>query len=343
MADVTSLLFDDPDGGTDGVVELPNLVEGRLADLLAAASAPGTPNELRGLERARSLFGSVSTTWPKQHGFRRSTRVAVVAASMVGLFATTSALAAASALPTPVARAVDGALHQIDINVSPAASSPAAVANQPAAVTGPLTVAEAKVYRSRAGSVLIPHCTLGSATGSHPGSCGVPSTSSTTGRAVSSSNEASNGKASNHEASNDSAALRNYKKLAQEAAAQGRNEAPASKATTGKHGSGSTTSKSGSGHGGNRGGNKSTGSGSGSGTGTGHGGNRGGNKSTGSGSGSGTGTGHGGNRGGNKSTGGGHKRTGSGKKKTKKHDRRSGTGTNTKGRGTGSREVDVSG
>ncbi len=38
------------------VVELPNLVEGELADLIAAASAPGLPSELAGEDAARSMF-----------------------------------------------------------------------------------------------------------------------------------------------------------------------------------------------------------------------------------------------------------------------------------------------
>ncbi len=76
---------------------------GKLADLIAAASAPGLPGELVGEDRARSMFESASATWPKPGHLRRPVRAAVVAASVASLFATTTALAAASDLPAPAA------------------------------------------------------------------------------------------------------------------------------------------------------------------------------------------------------------------------------------------------
>ena len=77
-----------------------------------------------GKTRARSMFESASATWPKRRHLRRPARAAVVAASVASLFATTTALAAASDLPAPAARVVDGAFHQVGINVGPQVPAP---------------------------------------------------------------------------------------------------------------------------------------------------------------------------------------------------------------------------
>jgi hypothetical protein len=252
------------------------------------------------LEKARSLFDSVSQEWPKSHGLRRSTRAAVVAVSVVSLFGATTALAAASALPAPAARVVDSALHSVDINVSPPASPVATSANEPVSVTGALTPAASTQYRKHAKPVRV---------ATRSTRAPLPASSSTKGHNVAGSNTA----------------LEQYRRLAEEAAAQGNSSRDKSAATKTKRGGA---------------GKKSTGSGGGSasGSGKGHGGDRGGNHSTGSGGGSasGSGKGHGGDRGGNHST-------GSGKKTAKRHHRKAGAsrrdGTN---KGAGSSEVNVS-
>ena len=52
----------------DNVVALPNLLSGRLADLLAAASGPAQDRELRGEFEARALR-SAAPPWPgRRHG-----------------------------------------------------------------------------------------------------------------------------------------------------------------------------------------------------------------------------------------------------------------------------------
>lgn len=48
----------------DNVVSLPNLMGGRLADLLAAASGPAQKHELGDELEARAAFRSVSVSWP---------------------------------------------------------------------------------------------------------------------------------------------------------------------------------------------------------------------------------------------------------------------------------------
>lgn len=111
------------------VVELPNLVEGELADLIAAASAPGLPNELAGEDAARAMFVTAQAAWPKRRRLRRPARAAVVVASAASLFATTTALAAASDLPAPAQHVVDGAFHQVGINMAPAVPAPATMSS----------------------------------------------------------------------------------------------------------------------------------------------------------------------------------------------------------------------
>ncbi len=209
MVDVSSSpLFEEPSFKGDGVVELPNLVEGRLADLLAAASAPASPRELQGLDNARSLFDSVSKEWPKSRRLRRSTRVAVVGVSVISLFGATTALAAASALPPPATRAIDGALQHLDINVGPSAPT-VSNANPHPSVTGSPAVVATHGPRRHSQPVTVARTTP------------LPSKAS--------SGKASSGKASSGKAGSGSASsVENYRKLAREAAAEsrGNNQVP---------------------------------------------------------------------------------------------------------------------
>jgi hypothetical protein len=117
MVERTSQTIDLDDEADATVVELPNLVDGDLADLLAAASAPGMTSELRGEDCARSMFQSAVTMWPKASRLRRPTWAVVAVASVAGLFATTTALAAASALPPSAEHVVNGAFNQADISL----------------------------------------------------------------------------------------------------------------------------------------------------------------------------------------------------------------------------------
>lgn len=125
MADtsISHLFFDD--SGTDStVLEFPNRVDGMLADLLAAASAPGTASELSGERQARAIFASTAANWSKPKRRVRPARVAVVAVSAASLLATTTTvLAAASVLPPTATKIVDKALRHVDINIAPPAPS----------------------------------------------------------------------------------------------------------------------------------------------------------------------------------------------------------------------------
>jgi hypothetical protein len=128
MADTSPQLFELLGPYEPSVVELPNVIEGGLADLIAAASAPGSPSELRGEADARALFASATATWSKPRRFGRPARAALVAASAASLFVTTTALAAASVLPAPATSFVDKALRHVDINMTPPASTPVRLA-----------------------------------------------------------------------------------------------------------------------------------------------------------------------------------------------------------------------
>ena len=311
------------------VVELPNLVEGELADLIAAASAPGSPSELAGEDAARSMFEAAQAAWPKRRRLRRPARAAVVVASAASLFATTTALAAASDLPAPAQHVVDGAFHQVGINMAPPVP-----ARAPVSGATPLPPASIATHHKRKGATthrasgqpaaaVTTNCPAGSSSGNVTSRTGTLRTGGSAPCAITKPT-------STRHASSGTTALEKYRKLRHEAGATDGQGTQTTGPTTGSSGSRggnqSTGSGSGSGTGGNRGGNQGTGSGSGSGTG----GNRGGNQGTGSGSGSGTG----GNRGGNQGTGsgkGGNKGTGSGKGGTGKK----GTGTGKKGTGTG--------
>jgi hypothetical protein len=121
MADTSiSRLFFDDAGSDTTVLEFPNRVDGMLADLLAAASGPGTASELSGEAQARAMFTSTAAAWSKPRRRIRPARMAVVAVSAASLLATTTTvLAAASVLPSPAANIVDKALRHVDINISP--------------------------------------------------------------------------------------------------------------------------------------------------------------------------------------------------------------------------------
>jgi hypothetical protein len=295
MVDVSSIQpIDADDVADDTVVELPNLVDGDLADMLAAASAPGLPSELSWEHGARSMFRSAVASWPNRRHLRRPAWAALAVASVAGLFATTTALAAASALPAPAERVVDGALNQVDINLAQPASNPGQVsAAKPKSTTrgGSRKPVETRgrTPQGRPAAANNCHRTVagsnsssvdGSARLSRPVSCAVQSGSA--GHAGSSASTGPGLNRSGNQASGTGTSRGGNK---------GTGSGSGSGTGSGTSRGGNQGTGSGSGSGTSRGGNQGTGSGSGSGT------SRGGNKGTGSGSGSGT------RRGGNKGTG----------------------------------------
>ena len=140
--------------------------------------APGLPSELSSEQRARMMFESASAMWPESRRFGRPARVALVAASVTSLFATTTALAAASVLPPSAARVVDGALHKVGINVSPPPSHPSHAASlAPPATAGAGPIVVAKSGSGVPGPVPTAACHGGLASGA--ASTGTPATAGT--------------------------------------------------------------------------------------------------------------------------------------------------------------------
>ena len=91
---------------TAKVVELPNLVTGRLADLIASAAAPGGRHELHGEQAVREVFRSEVESAPRvQRQWWRRPAI-VVAASAASIMIASTSLAAATGDPGPVAHIV---------------------------------------------------------------------------------------------------------------------------------------------------------------------------------------------------------------------------------------------
>jgi hypothetical protein len=113
----------------DNVVALPDLMNGRLADLLAAAGGPAQDHELRGELAARTAYRAAVESWPSPRRRLRMRRgpAAVAATTMATMLIATTGLAAASVLPGSAGRAVDGLLGSVGVDVAPS-STPAAPA-----------------------------------------------------------------------------------------------------------------------------------------------------------------------------------------------------------------------
>ncbi len=128
MMDATRYLTE----ADDNVVVMPDLVEGALAELLAAAGAPAQEHELRGELAARTAFRSAVDSWPSRRRLRgRRTPAVVAATTMAALMVASTGLSAATGLPGPV-RAVDGILGSVGVHVAPTAP-PVAPRDQAAA------------------------------------------------------------------------------------------------------------------------------------------------------------------------------------------------------------------
>ena len=116
----TRFLLHSRQASAEKVVELPNLVTGKLRSLIESASAAGTPRELVGEQDARVAFRSEVARWPKTRRFRWRNPAAVVVATSASLLIATSSLAAATGFPAPAARVVDKVLSQVGITDQPA-------------------------------------------------------------------------------------------------------------------------------------------------------------------------------------------------------------------------------
>jgi hypothetical protein len=108
----------------DNVVEMPNLMSGRLADLLAAAGGPAQLHELRGEQSARMAFESAVESWPRSRRHIRRTPALVAVTTVATMLVATTGLAAASVLPGPAGRAVDGLFGSVGVNLGPPATHP---------------------------------------------------------------------------------------------------------------------------------------------------------------------------------------------------------------------------
>jgi hypothetical protein len=111
--------------GMDNVVALPNLMSGRLADLLAAAGGPAQEHELRGELSARTAYRAAADSWPSHKRHLRRTPAVVAVTTMATMLVATTGLAAASVLPGPAGRAVDGILGSVGVNIGAPATPPA--------------------------------------------------------------------------------------------------------------------------------------------------------------------------------------------------------------------------
>jgi hypothetical protein len=126
MADLSTLLPDaDVVWEGDNVIELPNLVSGPLAELLAAAGAQGHPRELAGEATMRHEFQVAASEWPSSHRHPRRASAMFAASLVAGTILATTGLAAATGLPLPTTHLVDQAITQINQDL---ASPPASVA-----------------------------------------------------------------------------------------------------------------------------------------------------------------------------------------------------------------------
>ena len=180
-------------GDVDNVVELPNLMSGRLADLLAAAGGPGEEHELRGELAARTAFQAAAESWPKSKRHRRRTPAMVAMTTVATMLVATTGLAAAAVLPGPAGRAVDGVLGSVGVTIGAPSTSPAtpATGGGGPAVSPPATsvVGQADVAH--------PDCTVGGSavTGSkgspiHTTSCVITAPRAPKGAAVAASAKA---------------------------------------------------------------------------------------------------------------------------------------------------------
>jgi hypothetical protein len=142
----------------DNVIAMPDLLHGRLADLIQAAAGPPQEHELRGELAARTAFRSAVQSWPSPRRQRMRRGPAVVAATtMATMLVATTGLAAASVLPGSAGRAVDGLLGSVGVDIAPP-STPAAPA---APEAGDTAVVSAPALH-RTGSVHV-GCTAGGA------------------------------------------------------------------------------------------------------------------------------------------------------------------------------------
>jgi hypothetical protein len=105
------------EGTDDNVVTLPNLMSGRLADLLAAASGAGQVHELRGELTARTAFQAVSAAWPCRRRKLRRTPAVLAVTTVATMMVATTGLAAATELPGPAGRAVQGIFGTVGVNI----------------------------------------------------------------------------------------------------------------------------------------------------------------------------------------------------------------------------------
>jgi len=108
----------------------------RVAALVAAASGPAEPHELRGESEIRAAFRDAMLERPRPiHRHPRWGRLAIAASSMAGLVAGTAGLSAAAVLPPEANHVVAQVLSHVGIDVSPQTSlatppTPAAVPDQ---------------------------------------------------------------------------------------------------------------------------------------------------------------------------------------------------------------------
>ncbi len=293
----------------DNVVAFPTLMSGGLADLMASASAPGTPHELRHEMTARADFRSQATSRMQPRRLRWRKPLGIAVATGACLITTTTGLAAATGFPQSAARIVDPILNHVDINVTPQTVAPPQVVpgGNKAVTQGSSSKGTADVSRSRSRNT--PACS----DKSDPSGGDAPNLNATGGSRSclhQASTAAGGGTSARTPANQDRNLATGFRSGSGQGGAGGADQSTGTGQGTGSNRGGNqgTGSNRGGdqGTGSNRGGNQGTGSNRGRNQGTGS--NRGGNKGTGSGRGGkhGTGKGHGSGTGGNGGSGSGH-------------------------------------
>ena len=134
--------------GADNVVVLPNLMSGDLADLVAAAGARAQASELRGEIGARTAFRAAVDSWPTRKRHLRRTPAVVALTTMATVLVATTGLAAATVVPGPTGRAVEGFLGSVGVNIGAPAGP-----TTPTATPAPTSFAHRAGYKHAGCSV----------------------------------------------------------------------------------------------------------------------------------------------------------------------------------------------
>ncbi len=98
-------------------------------------------HELRGELAARTAFQAAVSSWPNSRRRLRRTPAAIAVTTVATMLVATTSLAAASVLPGPANRAVDGILGSVGVDIGPPATPPTAPGTGGSAAVAPTPTA----------------------------------------------------------------------------------------------------------------------------------------------------------------------------------------------------------